>query len=410
MTYFSILPLELIKELACYLDHSATSSLLMMRTIDKDTIWKYKIINELGYKLDETVLPLDQKYLEIKALTNVDIGCEVFVKDITILVQRAAKIKDKKQRDNILNYFYNLPIVNASENLANCDIAVLAGALESNNQELIEMYKKYLEIDVHLLGDSSFKGVEYRYSMIKLYVSLYLSNNKQACDVIMNNTHESIMYVKEAFKANTELLIDISDDTFLKNYLREISESNHMIIYYYMSLLKKKRYQVADFVYQQRLVEYAKNYNSTVHTFDEDQDVADLIFELIISDDIPHVILINDWTENINKNRLAFNILGHADRFFTIKNIDFIWTNYIEQIMGGRYFNSHCTIDELIGESIYKGLLFCHFDFVDWIRTKMDNNKFINYINQKNILVNTYTKRPRPDFYFKYIEKFLTHT
>ena len=42
-------------------------SLRHSKTI-QNHIWKYKINKELNYDFDKTILPLDQKYLEIKGL------------------------------------------------------------------------------------------------------------------------------------------------------------------------------------------------------------------------------------------------------------------------------------------------------------------------------------------------------
>ena len=157
-SFFTTVPLDLIKELSCYMNYQTTTILLQFCDISADTVWKYKIVHELNYYQSDsdvlnfaTVLPLDQKYLELKSITSTDIGCEIFINDLMEAYRKAVLVKDSYMRHELLEYLQSLPIIQTAEDCMLCEMSILKGALEADNKDLIDEYKHYLELDEKML-------------------------------------------------------------------------------------------------------------------------------------------------------------------------------------------------------------------------------------------------------------------
>ena len=116
-TYFAILPTELRLDLSLYLNYRDTVLACKFLKCDTAIFWINKIRNELGYSqefikeyvydLDEqtskTLLPLNEKYLELKARTGADFGVE-FYNELFPILYRLAQSKDFIFVDELLNY------------------------------------------------------------------------------------------------------------------------------------------------------------------------------------------------------------------------------------------------------------------------------------------------------------------
>ena len=81
-TYINLLPFDLIPLLSCCLSYRTCHRFLTLFSIDRrDQVWRYKIRNELNLPdttFTNTILPLDIRYLELKASSRTDFGTELF--------------------------------------------------------------------------------------------------------------------------------------------------------------------------------------------------------------------------------------------------------------------------------------------------------------------------------------------
>ena len=147
MTYFSILPIDLLLEQSLYLNHlDAQKYCSVFKSCDN--VWLYKIRKELNFedfKSSDTVLPLHLKYLELKSITGVDFGSEYFIQT-TMFIRRAVRIRDIDLRRSLVDHFFSLPtVVNLKNSFYRPYISdVLQGALAVNDSYL---YQKYLDIN-----------------------------------------------------------------------------------------------------------------------------------------------------------------------------------------------------------------------------------------------------------------------
>ena len=142
MTYFLLLPSDLILEQSLYLNYPETEQYcLVLQRKTCDSIWQYKIKKELKYELPETVIPWSLKYLELKSIVGVDFGTEYF-KDFNTIFMRAVRVKDKILRKELLTYFFNIidrrRVDDAiyREWLEN----VIVGTIAMNDHDLYEFY------------------------------------------------------------------------------------------------------------------------------------------------------------------------------------------------------------------------------------------------------------------------------
>lgn len=147
MTFFSILPVDLLLEQSLYFNYPDTQTYCSLLKFC-DSVWLYKIRKELNFddfRATDTVLPLHLKYLELKSITGVDFGSEYFVQT-TMFIRRAVRVKDVDLRRNLVDHFFSLPtVVNLKNSFYRPYISdVLQGALAVNDSYL---YQKYLDIN-----------------------------------------------------------------------------------------------------------------------------------------------------------------------------------------------------------------------------------------------------------------------
>jgi len=121
--YGDILPKDLILQLSLYLNYRDIWSLNDFSTKYKNIclapdIWLYKIRTELVYSNDfinqyvydvtnntmKTLLPLNEKYMELKSRNSVDFGSEYF-KKLEVVLYKAARSKDHNLARKLINYF-----------------------------------------------------------------------------------------------------------------------------------------------------------------------------------------------------------------------------------------------------------------------------------------------------------------
>ena len=124
MTYFAILPNELVMELSLYLNYRDLCLFcvgLNLNICGNPALWLNKIRKELGYDSEfikeyvydaeanqmKTLMPLNEKYLELKSRRGADFGCERFT-DGEILVERASAMNDFKVASDLTHYLLNV--------------------------------------------------------------------------------------------------------------------------------------------------------------------------------------------------------------------------------------------------------------------------------------------------------------
>src|SRR5581483_1539412 len=154
MLYLKFLPFELIQELFCYFNHQTTCSLLEFLNFSPEKsikIWQYKILNELKYDksyFEHTIMPFDRKYLELKSNQSVDYGSEAFLDRFEVM-EHLGRLPDNNETNTLLYYFI--------EKYKDCDHgfieSLLMGALTSNNQTILNKYKKYLYCSINSISD-----------------------------------------------------------------------------------------------------------------------------------------------------------------------------------------------------------------------------------------------------------------
>ena len=151
-TYFNILPNDLKYNLSLYLNYRDTivsCALLNCQTVG---FWLNKIRNELGYDNDfikeyvydlsthtqKTLLPLNEKYLELKARKGVDFGTE-FYNTTTPLLYRTSQLRDFALANELLDYLLKFIDDFHLESQVGDDVLkqLIKGAASSDNVVLI---------------------------------------------------------------------------------------------------------------------------------------------------------------------------------------------------------------------------------------------------------------------------------
>src|SRR5581483_6037315 len=121
MTYFSLLPHELLLELSLYFNYLDTILVCEFLKCERIDLWLYKIEKELGYSTEfireyvydktnktvKTLLPINEKYLELKARKSVDFGTE-FYQPQHIQVTRASRLNDFNFANKLTHYFLHI--------------------------------------------------------------------------------------------------------------------------------------------------------------------------------------------------------------------------------------------------------------------------------------------------------------
>lgn len=410
MLYLQAIPFDLIKELSCYFNHSTTQMLIEICNIHtqiQNHIWKYKINKELNYDFDKTVLPLDQKYLEIKACDDIDIGCEVFIKDLTLAYYRAAKKSNPVEWRELLDYLQNLPIVQSMEDIRNCEIAILAGALEVNNKELIDEYKHYLIIDGQILQSETYNMLTksgpslntYHSALKRLIASAYYVRNEQ----VINGFNEicSRCYIHLDIRTidthpwAIRLIRKSHDHELIKHFIELHSIS--LVIEIYVCLLELKRFAIADLLYETKIISYDKHVSEL-----NNDDMLIISSALIMTDDIKYITLAQEWLCRtsifilLNSKFMTDNL----HKFYNLKNKDLIWSLYIEPL--AMTANIQYFLDELMTNAFNLS----HLDYVEWVKEQAKKlySKYGNINAQLLEKIKQDKSRVYPQFLWDYIE------
>lgn len=151
MLYFKLLPNELILELSLYFNYRDTILLCSILNCKNPHIWITKIHKELGYgyefitqyvydnttQTSKTLLPINEKYLELKARKTADFGTE-FYQNMYILIVHISRSNDFKLADELIHYFLTLSRLISRNDLIYIYMAAVRGALGVKNFELVD--------------------------------------------------------------------------------------------------------------------------------------------------------------------------------------------------------------------------------------------------------------------------------
>lgn len=119
MTYFLVLPSDLTLELSLYLNYRDSCLACEFLKCERIEFWLNKIRRELRFsnefiqqyiydgKTVKTLLPINEKYLELKARTTADFGTE-FYQSITILIKFSSLIRDFALAKQLVQYFLTI--------------------------------------------------------------------------------------------------------------------------------------------------------------------------------------------------------------------------------------------------------------------------------------------------------------
>src|SRR5581483_1011819 len=133
--YADILPKDLILQLSLYLNYRDIWQLCNLSSFYpnicfESDFWLNKIRNELGYNDDfikeyvfdkqtnekKTLLPLNEKYIELKSRNNIDFGSEYYLNSF-ILGHRASRVRDFDLAKELVLYFENFNLTLTAYNL-----------------------------------------------------------------------------------------------------------------------------------------------------------------------------------------------------------------------------------------------------------------------------------------------------
>jgi len=121
MTYFQVLPFDLTSELSLYLDYRDTCIACEFLKCTNVDLWLNKLRKELklsnefisqyvydsNIKIMRTLLPINEKYLELKARKSVDFGAE-FYQYIANLLSRSARLTNFQLAIELVKYFLTM--------------------------------------------------------------------------------------------------------------------------------------------------------------------------------------------------------------------------------------------------------------------------------------------------------------
>lgn len=152
-TYFQLLPNELLLTLSLYFNYRDTVLACSVLKCDNVQLWLNKIRQELGYSnefiseyvydvqnnIKKTILPINEKYLELKARKSVDFGTEFYNKQIAIEV--CSRLADFQLADELTHYFLKIGKIIHSE-ISWSYMAAMQGAFAAGNFKLFEKLDK----------------------------------------------------------------------------------------------------------------------------------------------------------------------------------------------------------------------------------------------------------------------------
>jgi len=121
--YGSLLPRELLLELSLYLPYRDVWQLCEFyeNICYFADLWIHKINKELGYSIDfikqyvydsttkeiKTLLPINEKYIELKSRNSIDFGSEYY-KNKDILIYRVSRVRDFQLARVLIDYYFNM--------------------------------------------------------------------------------------------------------------------------------------------------------------------------------------------------------------------------------------------------------------------------------------------------------------
>lgn len=155
--YLDILPSELLLELGLYFNYRDTVLACEFLKCERVDLWLHKIRHELGYSNDfiqkyvydghtmKTLMPINEKYLELKARKGVDFGTEFYHNSHTLII-RSSRLKDFTLADELTTYLLKIS-ENQNETLSYFveDYGrALSGAIGSGNMQLaMKLFNKW---------------------------------------------------------------------------------------------------------------------------------------------------------------------------------------------------------------------------------------------------------------------------
>ena len=294
------------------------------------------------------------------------------------------------------------------EEIRNCEIAILAGALEVDDVELIDEYKHYLTIDGQILQSESHHMITkcssmsntYYSALERLIASAYYANNEQVIksfnDICSSfYIHYNIQTI-DTHPWAIRLIRKSSDDILMTNITELHSIS--LIIEVYVCLLELKRFAIADLLYETKIISYDKHISEL-----NDNDVLNISSSLIMTDDIKYITLTQEWLRTTS----IFSLLNskfmtdNLHRFYNLKNRDFIWSLHIEPL------DMMANIQYFPNELITNAFSLSHLDYVEWLTEKAKKLyfKYGDVIAQLLEKIKQDKSRVYPQFLWDYIER-----
>lgn len=169
-TYFSILPSELISDLSLYFNYRDTILACTFLKCDGINVWLTKINRELSYSnefirkyvydkqnnVTKTLLPINEKYLELKARKGADFGTEFY--NISIATDISSRLKNFELADQLTHYFLfieNAIFIDTSWTY----FAALSGSLAVNNLQLFDKLLDKMPTEYRDLYDAVKNGL-----------------------------------------------------------------------------------------------------------------------------------------------------------------------------------------------------------------------------------------------------------
>lgn len=160
--YFTVFPNDIKFALSLYLNYRDTISACTVLNCQSPGLWLNKIRNELGYSQEfirdyvydngtvKTLLPLNEKYLELKARKSVDFGCEQY-NDYVQLLYRTCQLRDFQLAEELITYLFKCINDFNLQNALDDDIfkMMLSGAARSGNTQLIDRLLTYIYYRKH---------------------------------------------------------------------------------------------------------------------------------------------------------------------------------------------------------------------------------------------------------------------
>lgn len=187
MLYFKLLPNELILELSLYFNYRDTILLCSILNCKNPHIWITKIHKELGYgyefitqyvydnttQTSKTLLPLNEKYLELKARKTADFGTE-FYQNMSILIVHISRSNDFQLADELVHYFLILSRLISRNDLISMYMTAVRGALGVKNFELVD---KLLD-EFNQEGPTTFDVTSMSYNIVAGIYEAYPKGNQ----------------------------------------------------------------------------------------------------------------------------------------------------------------------------------------------------------------------------------------